>query len=97
MGGQRDTGLHKYSAYFADAGLAVFTFDYRCASGLADRAADCIVFGLDSDWVGFDLVQSRLLLDWTATCLMRRAPTHTLSNPFSPLSPPSCSRRTNKK
>jgi len=29
MGGQRDTGLHKYSAYFADAGLAVFTFDYR--------------------------------------------------------------------
>jgi hypothetical protein len=30
MGGQRDTGLHKYSAYFADAGLAVFTFDYRC-------------------------------------------------------------------
>ncbi|KAI8463648.1 MAG: alpha/beta-hydrolase [Monoraphidium minutum] len=33
MGGQRDTGLHKYSTYFADAGLAVFTFDYRTFGG----------------------------------------------------------------
>lgn len=33
LGGQRDTGLHKYSSYFADAGLAVFTFDYRGFGG----------------------------------------------------------------
>ncbi|GBF89933.1 hypothetical protein Rsub_02637 [Raphidocelis subcapitata] len=51
MGGQRDTGLHKYSSYFADAGLAVFTFDYRGFGGSE---------GEPRHWVS----PSRHLADW---------------------------------
>lgn len=53
MGGQRDTGLHKYSAYFADAGLAVFSFDYRGFGGSE---------GEPRHWVS----PSRHLDDWRA-------------------------------
>lgn len=51
MGGQKDFGLHRYAATFAEAGFAVFLFDYRTFGG-----SD----GQPRNWVS----PSRQLQDW---------------------------------